>query len=41
MTPLYYNVNNKAPMIIPDTQAHLVRHEIITFNYSIYSDKKD
>ena len=41
MTPIYYYVNNKSLMIIPDTQAHLVGHEIITFNYSIYSDKKD
>lgn len=28
-------------MIIPDTQAHLNGHAVITFTYSIYADRQD
>jgi hypothetical protein len=42
MTPIFYTLtNDKHLMIIPDTLAHLDGHEIITYTYSIYVDKKD
>jgi len=37
MKPLFFTLENKLPvMIIPDTQAHLDGHEIITYTYSIF-----
>ena len=42
MSPILFNLNNDKPLlIIPDTQAHLDGHEIITHTYSIYVDKQD
>jgi hypothetical protein len=42
MSPIFFTLqNDKHLMIIPDTQAHLNGHEIITFTYSIYNDKQD
>jgi hypothetical protein len=42
MSPLFITLeNNKHLMIIPDTQAHLDGHEVITYMYSIYADHKD
>jgi hypothetical protein len=42
MSPIFFTLHNdKHLMIIPDTQAHLNGHEVITFTYSIYNDKQD
>ena len=39
MKPLFFTLDQDLPvMIIPDTQAHLDGHEIITHTYSIYLD---
>jgi hypothetical protein len=39
MTPLFIKLNDNLPlMIIPDTQAHLDGHTILTFTYSIFRD---
>jgi hypothetical protein len=36
MTPLFLKLNNGTPlMIIPDTEAHLDGHTILTYTYSI------
>ena len=37
MKPIYITVGNELPlMIIPDSQAHLDGHTILTYTYSIY-----
>ncbi|WP_374951323.1 hypothetical protein [Mucilaginibacter sp.] len=42
MSPIFFTLHDdKHLMIIPDTQAHLNGHAIITFTYSIYIDKQD
>jgi hypothetical protein len=42
MTPLFLKLINGTPlMIIPDTEAHLDGHTILTYTYSIFLDKKD
>ncbi|WP_454803391.1 hypothetical protein [Mucilaginibacter phyllosphaerae] len=42
MSPIFFTLqNDKHLMIIPDTQAHLNGHAIITFTYSIYKDNQD
>ena len=39
MTPLFIKLGNHLPLlIIPDTQAHLDGHTILTFTYSICLD---
>lgn len=38
MIPLYYNLRQLRLIIIPDTQAHLNGHTIITHTYSIFLD---
>jgi hypothetical protein len=39
MTPLFFTIDNRVPlMIIPDTQAHLDGHAILTYTYSIFLD---
>src|ERR1700743_1208931 len=39
MAPLFFRLGNQLPlMIIPDTQAHLDGHIILTYTYSIYND---
>lgn len=42
MEPIYFTLyNGKHLLIIPDTQAHLNGHAIITYTYSIYADLQD
>jgi hypothetical protein len=42
MSPILFTLNNdKHLLIIPDTQAHLNGHAVITSTYSIYVDKQD
>jgi hypothetical protein len=39
MKPLYFTLQNKLRvMVIPDTQAHLDGHPVITHTYSIFRD---
>src|SRR3978361_828729 len=39
MTPLFFTLENRLPlMVIPDTQAHLDGHAILTYTYSIFLD---
>lgn len=39
MAPLYCKIDGNLPlMIIPDTQAHMDGHAILTFTYSIFLD---
>ena len=39
MTPLFFTLENRLPlMVIPDTQAHLDGHTILTYTYSIFLD---
>ena len=39
MKPLYFTLsNNKKLMVIPDTQAHLDGHTILTYTYSVFTD---
>lgn len=39
MKPLFFTLGNrKRLMVIPDTEAHLDGHSIITFSYSIFLD---
>jgi len=41
MKPIYITVGNNLPlMIIPDSQAHLDGHTIITYTYSVYNDSQ-
>ncbi|WP_143822013.1 hypothetical protein [Mucilaginibacter pedocola] len=42
MAPLFLTLSgDKHLIIIPDTQAHLNGHEVITYTYSIYADRQD
>jgi len=42
MHPIYFNIGLETPlMIMPDTQAHLNGHTIITRTYHIYKQTKD
>ena len=39
MTPLFFTLKNRLPlMVIPDTQAHLDGHTILTYTYSVFLD---
>jgi hypothetical protein len=39
MTPIFFILDSSLPlMVIPDTQAHLNGHTILTFTYSIFLD---
>ncbi len=39
MKPIFFTIDNSLPLkIIPDTQAHLDGHTVITYNYNIYLD---
>jgi hypothetical protein len=38
MAQLYLKIQNIPLLIIPDTQAHMNGHSIITFTYSIFND---
>ena len=39
MLPLFFSLSNNVPlMIIPDTQAHLDGHTVLTYTYSIFRD---
>ena len=40
MAPLFFTLDKHLPlMVIPDTQAHLDGHAVITYTYSIFNDK--
>jgi hypothetical protein len=42
MKPIYITVGNELPlMVIPDSQAHLDGHTILTYTYSIYKNTQD
>lgn len=42
MQPIYFTVGNNLPLlIIPDTQAHLDGHTIITHTYHLYRQPED
>ena len=39
MKPIFFTIDNSLHLkIIPDTQAHLDGHTILTYNYNIYFD---
>jgi len=39
MKPIYFTIGKKLPlMIIPDSQAHLNGHTILTYTYSIFKN---
>ncbi|RYY36809.1 MAG: hypothetical protein EOP46_05110 [Sphingobacteriaceae bacterium] len=40
MVPIYFTINENLPlMIIPDTQAHVDGHPVLTYRYNVYFDK--
>lgn len=40
MQPIFFTVGAKLPlMVIPDSQAHMDGHPVLTYTYSIYRDK--
>lgn len=40
MKPIFFTVGTKLPlMVIPDSQAHIDGHPVLTYTYSIYRDK--
>lgn len=42
MTPLFFKLTRgPSLMVVPDTEAHLDGHTIITYTYSIFADKDD
>jgi len=39
MVPVFFKVDNDLPvMIIPDTQAHLDGHPVLTYRYNVFYD---
>lgn len=41
MQPIFFTVGAKLPlMVIPDSQAHLDGHAVLTYTYSIYRDRQ-
>ena len=41
MKPIFLTVMDELPlMIIPDSQAHMDGHPVLTYTYSIYRDKR-
>jgi len=42
MKPLYFTIGKHLPlMVIPDSQAHLNGHTVLTYTYSIYKKKTE
>jgi hypothetical protein len=40
MKPIYFNVGNYLPlMVLPDSQAHLDGHTVLTYTYSIFKNR--
>jgi hypothetical protein len=39
MQPIYLKINNNLPlMVIPDSDAHMDGHPILTYSYAVYKD---
>ncbi|WP_342647478.1 hypothetical protein [Mucilaginibacter sp. CSA2-8R] len=38
MSALFFHIDDLSLMVIPDTQAHLNGHAVITYTYSIFKD---
>lgn len=38
MSAIFFSINSLPVMVIPDTQAHLDGHAVITYTYSIFKD---
>ncbi|RVT99787.1 hypothetical protein EOD41_15200 [Mucilaginibacter limnophilus] len=40
MVPIFFTIDNDLPvMIIPDTQAHVDGHPVLTYRYNVYYDE--
>jgi hypothetical protein len=39
MAPIFFTIGNELPIkVIPDTQAHLDGHTVLTYNYNVFYD---